>query len=483
MTLVQNHRPLLSGSKELKFLIFVVLLAACSVPKKSGVNKDVQIVTAKTNTEKDKNPPVEKNANVDIAKKADSQPAKPIKNLKIIKIDTIRWNDISSGKPAIKTIEQKTVEYKVGYDFKEKYNIKLLIPINSDGNALPSDSRFVHFYAGMLKGLETLDDEGVKLQVDVVDTEEGNEKITNRINEILDDSIDLVIGPFERDDVREFAESCKIKSIPLVSPWQTSTKITTENPYYIQMKPNLKEHFLKIAEFTSSLYKKGEVAIICKNNKDSNLWIDFFNESALGISGDADFYTNYFVEEDSLNSGIAIFNRLYKSKIKAVIIPNYSYNDENFIYSCLRKLSAEKGGRQISLYGMPILYDSDRIDFDFYHSLNMNVVMSDFIDQDHGLIREFRRDYLNMFGEIPTSDAVKAYDLILYLGRNLWKYGRNFQNYLENEPASYLESTYHIQKTKSEDSPIADDPTKFDYFENKHLDIIEFKGNKWQKKN
>ncbi|MBL0027176.1 MAG: hypothetical protein IPO98_20320 [Saprospiraceae bacterium] len=178
-----------------------------------------------------------------------------------------------------------------------------------------------------------------------------------------------------------------------------------------------------------------------------------------------------------------MFDKLYKSKIQAVILPNYSYNDEDFLYSSLRRLTAERNGRHITVYGMPILYDSDKIEFDYYHSLNINVVMSDFVDQDFGTIREFRRNFLNMYGEIPTSEAIKAYDLILFLGRNLWKYGRNFQNYLENDEQTYLQSIYEIKKAKSDDSPIADDPTKFDYFENKHLDIIEFKGNKWQKKN
>ena len=113
----------------------------------------------------------------------------------------------------------------------------------------------------------------------------------------------------------------------------------------------------------------------------------------------------------------------------------------------------------------------------------MKVVMSDFVDEDHGKIREFRRDFLDKYGEIPDTDAVKGYDLMLYLGRNIWKYGKNFQQYLENEASSYLQSIYDIRKAKSEDSPVAADPDRFDFYENKHLDIIEFRGNKWQKRN
>jgi ABC-type branched-subunit amino acid transport system substrate-binding protein len=441
-----------------------LLISSCSVAKKATENKDVQIVNAGT-----------KPTDNQVVNKKGSEPG--------LKIDTIKWSDTSSKNAPIRIIPQKNVEYRDGLDFKDQYNLTLLIPLNSNGSANPVDSRFVQFYAGFLRGLESLDDEGIKLNVKVIDTEEGTEKISEHAGEILTPSMDLVIGPFDRDDVKVFADECKLKSIPMVSPWQTSTKITNENPYYIQIKPNLKEHFLKLAENTFSNYKKGEVAILGKNNKETVSWINFFQESIKTTYGVDQFFNSYFIDTDSLNLGLAVFDKLYKSKIQAVILPNYSYNDEDFLYSSLRRLTAERNGRHITVYGMPILYDSDKIEFDYYHSLNINVVMSDFVDQDFGTIREFRRNFLNMYGEIPTSEAIKAYDLILFLGRNLWKYGRNFQNYLENDEQTYLQSIYEIKKAKSDDSPIADDPTKFDYFENKHLDIIEFKGNKWQKKN
>jgi hypothetical protein len=476
MTSAQNHQPLSNGNNFfLTIILFIFFISACTVSKKT-TEKPVQIVKSDPVKTPTNNPG---QTGVEIKKTSD-KPSKP--SNPNVQMDTVQWTDVTSKNAPIKIKQKKKVEYKDGLDFKDEYNIQLLIPLNSDGGSLPSDPKFVHFYAGMLRGLEVLDDEGLKLNVTVFDTEEGNVQITEKINDILTENTDLVIGPFERDDVKVFADACKSKSIPLVSPWQTSTKITNENPYYIQMKPNLKEHFLKLAQSTAQSYQKGEVAIVGKSNKETTSWINYFQESAMATVGVKDFFVPYYVNEDNLNAGSIVFDGLFKSKIKAIILPNYSYADEGFIYACLRRLAAERAGRQISVYGMPILYDSDKVDFDFYHTLNMKVVMSDFVDQDQGIIREFRRGYLDMYGEIPTSDAVKGYDLILYLGRNMWKYGRNFQNYLENEPASYLQSIYDIRKTKAEDSPISGDPSKFDYFENKHLEIIEFRGNKWLRK-
>lgn len=486
MISVQNHLLPLSGNNIVILVIAVLLMQSCSVSKPVSVPKDAQIVKAGGKT-----PPKDKSdaegtqpeKNRENNKATNGKPAGD-KNIKVtLPIDTIMWHDISEKNPPIVTKQKQNVIYAEGLDLKDEYNVTLLIPLNSDAQTFPSESRFVHFYAGALRALETLDEEGIKLNVQVIDTEEGNYKVKDNLKDLLTENTDLIIGPFEREDLKVLADECKIKSIPLVSPWQTSTKITNENPYYIQMKPNLKEHFLKLAESTSADYQKGEVVIIGKNNKETASWIQYFQETVSTTQHISDFYTSYFVSTDSLSAGPSAFSRLFKNnKVKAVIIPNYSYTDEDFIYSCLRRLSAEKSGRNISVYGMPILYDSDKVDFDFYNALKMKVVMSDFVDLDQGKIREFRRAYLDMYGEIPSEDAVKGYDLMLYLGRHIWKYGRNFQYYLENEATSYLQSVYDIRKARSEDSPVTNDPLKFDYFENKHLDIIEFTGNKWERK-
>jgi hypothetical protein len=471
----------LSGNKFVLSLVVMFLLFACSSAKPVTKSQDVQVVKASVNKSNGKEKVLEKqnDENHVVTKETKANPSSDIRVK--IKSDTVNWSIPLSAKPPITILEKKKAALKKGPEFKEQYSVKLLIPLNSDVIGEPSQSRFVHFYAGFLKALEVLDEEDVKLSVKVIDTEEGNYKVKEKINDIFEDDVDLIIGPFERDDLKVLAEECRQRGIPLISPWQTSTKITYENPFYVQMKPNLKEHYLKLAENMLLNFQKGEVAIIGKNTKETNSWIKYFQDAAFNSKGISDFFSTYFITNDSLSTGGTAFRRLYNnSKIKALILPNFSYNDEDFIYSCLRKLSAEKGQRQISLYGMPILYDSEKIEFDYYQSLQIKVVLSDFIDEDQNKIREFRRKYLDMYGEIPSADAFKGFDLMLYIGRNLYKYGRNFQNYLQFEPTRYLQSNYDIRKAKSEDSILGDDPQKFDFYENKHLDIIEFKGNKWQ---
>ncbi|MBK9254479.1 MAG: hypothetical protein IPM42_03215 [Saprospiraceae bacterium] len=471
MISARSHLPLSSGNKILVFVLLLLHVYSCSGTKPLADNSkkgNVQIVKA------------------DRAAKKDTIPGK-IKGKDLTPMDTIRWTDDDKTMP-ITTKEKKSPVITDKIDLKSEYQIKVLIPLNSDGMNVSqaATSRFVHFYAGMLVALDVLNNEGIRLNINVIDTEEGNFNMKDALDNIVDLKTDLIIGPFERDDVRWVAEKAKELQIPVVSPWQTSTKIAVANPYYIQVKPNLKEHFLKIAEHTTSQFHTNEVAIIGRNNKDYNAWLKYFQDAAvskLGKSGEG-FYHNYYVTNDSLNGGVSAFYRLLQNpKIKAVIIPNYSFNDEAFIYSCVRRLAVEKSNRHLILYGMPVMLESDRIEFDHYNSLNMRIVMSDFVDDTQSNVREFRRKFLDMFGEIALPDAVKAYDMMLYIGRNLWKYGKNFQFYLENERLTMLQTTYEFKKAFSDENAETEDLKKFDFLENKYLDIIEFNNSKFRRIN
>ncbi|MBK8054410.1 MAG: amino acid ABC transporter substrate-binding protein [Saprospiraceae bacterium] len=471
MISVQNHRPLLNGSNFLIAVIIASIFSSCAVSKKSTGDSNVQII--KADTAKKKLP----------AENKENKKTSPAAEKNVVKTDTLKWKDVSPSYKPIQTGKAKKADnYNKNNNqvFKDEYNITLLLPLDSDQSNLPSDTRFLQFYAGMLMGLELLEKEGIQLKTKVIDTNEGNQSFIDRVETILKNETDLIIGPYEREDIKIMAEKCKEAGIPIVSPWQTSTKITSENPYYIQIKPNLKDHFKKLAESTVSQYKPGEVAIIVKNNKESSAWVDHFQENAVKFSGIENFYIPLYIDLDTLRKGKAVFSKLMGSGLKAVILPSYSYDDEDYIIAALKRLGVDKGSRSIDVYGMPLIYESDKIDYEYYHTLNINVVMSEDGGQDINGILKFKKDYLQKYGEIPGDEAIRAYDLINYVGRNLWKHGKTFQNFLWQEDEKFLLTRFNVVKSWTDDSKVNSVEDKFDYFENKYLHILNFKDNTWQ---
>lgn len=482
ISVLSRLRPL-SGNKGGLILIWVVFFFSCSTTRKSVYDKATQIVPSAKEAPEDIAP---SNEVFVVESQNDTIISSPQKRSVDIPPqvlpDTIEWTDISDIMLPIKS-EARTENFiKPSIQLKSSYNIKLLIPLRSSSASPPEESRYVHFYAGALLALKELAQEGIELHLDVVDTEEGAWKISERLDKVLSPIPDVIIGPFDREGLQAVVDTSRSLGIPVVSPFYTSTKLTQENPYYIQLRPNLKDHFKKLSQYCIHQYKEGEVAVLVRPDQTSTSWINYFQDLArIQLGNNRNFYTPYLVTADSMASGNFAYTRLMADKnIKALIIPNYSYSDEGFIYESLRKLVAEKS-RDLDVLGMPVVFESDKIDFDFYHGLGMKIVMSDFVNTDFKKMGDFRRLYLDEYGHIPTSDAVKGYDLMLYTGRKLWRYGVFFQYFLGQQSEELLQSVFKIEKSYSEDSPLLNDPIRFDFFENKHLDIIEFQGDNWVK--
>lgn len=466
MILAPNHLQRLSGNNWI--LALCLFLVSCSATKPVSHNPKSQIAKVAVSDQKTKRDTIV------LPEKKEKQNAEK-QETEANKIDTIRWNDISDKNHPIKIDEATTGKSKSD---NKIYNIKLMIPLNSDEISDPGTSRFTFFYAGALLALEELSLEGIHVNLEVIDTEENSYNIEKTIDKFAHDKPDMVIGPFERDDIKRLSDFCKEEKIPIVSPWYTSSRLTSENPYYVQINPNLKEHFLRIVKYTVNTYKPGEVVILIRSDKDKP-WIDYFEEEAKKITGKNDFFSTYVVNSDSLRLGPTAFNTMFKKQNpKAVILPNYSYNDESYIYSSLRRLAAEIGTKMLSVIGMPILYESDKIEFDYYRSLQMKVVKADYVDEDYGKIREFRRRFLDTYGEIPTVESVKGHDLFMFLIKNLMDYGDRFSNYSNYDTGSY-QANFQIEKAVSDDTHAKERQVDFDFYENKYLDIIEFRGNKW----
>ena len=154
-------------------------------------------------------------------------------------------------------------------------------------------------------------------------------------------------------------------------------------------------------------------------------------------------------------------------------MPHWSFSqDEDFVYNVARKLSGEKGLEDIVLYGMPILYESDRVKFELYRSLQMHICRSSYVDRNSEAVQDFRNAYYDKYSDFPGDEAYEAYDMMIFLGRSLFNYGKQFQYFLDRYEASLLQTRYDIQKVFSEDS--GDDFEDIQYFQNKHLFILSF---------
>lgn len=457
MTSVLNRLRLLSGNKIIALLVLAFLISSCG-----STDEAVRRPSKKRTT---KSPSTTKVTGVKKKKK----------------VKEVEWTEAKDeSKPPIKN--EVIPKYGKPELIKEgTYDITYFIPFDANNymNSTQNSDRFIQYYCGMLVATNILEKEGVNLNINVVD--EKKRKFDNILKEEVTSRTDAIVGPYSRKSLKTAAEYAKSMEIPLVSPWQASSKIAAQNPYYVQLRPNLDEHYYSIFEDIKENFDQDQVHIVGRmTNLNDGKRIRKLQRMAKDVWGDSDenILQEQMLIQDSIDVGETAFDSIFTEEKPIVfIVPNWSFEDENFIYGTLRRLSVEKGLANVIVYGMPIMMESEKINFDYYSALNMRVARSKFVDERDYDVARFKRDFVNTYGALPTDDAYEGYDNLMFIGRNLNAYGKYFQYYLSEDQGYYLQAGYKVEETRKDSK--SDNRTQIDYFENKNVDIIEFKENRF----
>ena len=455
MISVQNHQRQSNGSNLQLIIIGCILfcLSACSGTKKVTEPKVVKPSKSKSESS---------------VQKGNSR------------MDTITWTEVDRTKEYNSTIEDLELEKK------DRYKISLLFPfelestdradINNDQSKL---GQMTNYYAGVKLALDQLESEGVNLDIQVLDAESGN--FDNKLRQCIDS--DVIIGPRSREQLSVTANFGRNNGIPIISPWLSSSKITKDNAYFVQLKTSLRNHFKKIVEHAKSEFPDDQIFLLGRErNRDDFSYMRYMQGIASAINNDGNKkpLNEFFINEDSLKLGSYAFDSIFiKDKTTVFILPNYSFSaDEDFIYNAARKMNGEKGLEKVILYGMPILLESEKVKYDLHRGLNMRICRASYVDRSGIGIKEFRQMYYDRYGGFPSDDAMEGFDMMIFVGRSMYNYGKKFQYFLDTYESSLLQTKFDIQRVFKDEGD--DDFKNIQYFQNDHLYILTFENNKFE---
>ena len=391
------------------------------------------------------------------------------------KVDTIKWTEEILA-------NDESITKEIPKELKNLYKITLLIPFESSRyepneflSKESSGNRFANYYNGVRLALEKLEAEGANFTVKVMDSEsvDFSTKLKSLSNQ------DVIIGPYNRDQLKETAAFCRKNEIVNVSPWQASSKIASDNPFHIQLRPNQTAYYDAMITHALRKYSGDQIFMIGRETSRDKGRINYFQETATAILNDKSTekpLNEYFVNVDSLiNDAITYDSIFVEEKTNVFLFPQWSSDDESFLYSCLRKLAIEKGNNEFVVYGMPILIDSDKINFDYFLNLDIHCTRAKWVDKSDPKVADFRRYYFERFSALPEDDALDGYDMMMFIGSNLAREGKNFQYRLDRDQSDYLQTSFDIQKVSLDKSAQSDNFNQIDYFENRKLDIVRFR--------
>lgn len=399
-----------------------------------------------------------------------NQPSKPAPG-KPAPMDTIRWTPNNSGKPPIGDAPNDRPALPTTGD---TYHIAYLLPFLSgqmtDG-VVPEKSRLaVQFYAGAKIALEKLSsEERINLVADVWDTQANDVDFQKLMRNPRLEKASIFIGPVRSSHVQPFSEWTKERRKILISPESPSAGLTTQNPDFLQTNPSLRAHCEAITRFIRNTHRADAVTLVCKQKEADRLV--YFQDANTAIGGAVGLGELILPDETANFDKVDLKKYLRPGRTSVFVLPTWASQD--FVMAFLRKLKETKGANRVEVYGMPQWRNFEAIEPDYLSSLNVHISSASWPDYSVQELKAFQQKFYETTGAIPDDDGFNGYDVTMFTGRMLARYGLSFPEHLEGEPFVTLRGKFSFSKIFNSGA-VDDGQSTPDYLENTFVHILKF---------
>lgn len=486
-------------------LITVLIFSSCDPSKRSGKGGLDPISSNNKNT----NTP-----------KTDTSKTTAVVTPPPTKIDTLRWCDtldqgnntlvvvcfekIGSGRITADTVDviqvidnsmiaEGTNTLDTIIKKKVAYNVAIIMPFRSK-NFTPTPTKeipgyslkSIEFYEGVQIALDSLEKEGVRLFVDVYDSMGDTAVVSQLLQKPSMKEMDLIIGPIRSNTLSLVAEFGKQNQTPVVSPFNYKSDLTTNNPHYIQVNPSFAVHSKTIINNVYNIkqtnrYNQLDKQVLLLGEKNDSTAIKMLQKDFSVYTNTYDTLLPQYMNSDPNIKINFIKPFLDRSKLNIIVIPS---TNEEFVYNSLRELQSlvdkiePLKGYQIAVVGRDRWKYYSRINFEYYESLNLHFTSEVFVDKKASENIAFQNGYRNNYGIAPREFGYIGFDVMLYFGRMLHKYGTNFPAYFMKNPSKSRHTFFRFQPIYEQvvplDATIVTPRPVIRGFENQALNFLKF---------
>ena len=337
----------------------------------------------------------------------------------------------------------------------DDYGEKIMKVINRDETWVYSSSTyFLDFMLGVKLALDSLQKEGISVELFCFDTE-ADTSVVREIVE-MDDlaGMDLIIGPVYQYNLSIVAPYAMNLRIPLVSPLSSKGNLTESNPYIFQIVPSIDAEFEKLASYVSNFHDYNIVLIHSGDlREEDNIFTlkrnlfryfayrTFFDE----VIFKEIVYNEDFTANDTINS---VEHSLSKQVENLIIVPS---GQETFASEILARLHTFSEEYSITVLGYPTWMKFRNIELKYFYDLGVQVFTPFFTDYDSPRVKNFLRKYKHNFNTEPDqfSYAWKGYDIAWYFISGLSRYGDHFFRCHKDYKPQLLEAGFEFERVNS----------------------------------
>ena len=306
--------------------------------------------------------------------------------------------------------------------------------------------QFISFYEGVLLAVDSLKNQGYKVNLKVFDTERSAEKMYTMVDEIDRFHPDLIIGPVYGSVYKALMDDLTNKNIPVIYPLSSRSEEFGVYPDFIQVNPSMKALTVAMSDWMRE--EAEEANLVCLNLTG--------NEVSHSDLEDIRLFKEYMHRIGSMNfydwntsavplDGLRL--QLLPDRENIIILPT---TKEAEVSKILPVLSALTDGYRITVVGFPEWQAFTSVDHETYFKLNTKIFTYSYVDNTTEPAKRFALKYRKYFYTEPNNLAYKAFDMSLYFIELAAKYRDRTLDALEFYPRNGDFSRFYFQKMEGQ---------------------------------
>ncbi len=310
---------------------------------------------------------------------------------------------------------------------------------------------YLEFYEGALLAIDELRDKGYSVTLYVYDTERSRQRTREIIGKWEMEEMDLIIGPVNYWNLEIVADFARQHEIPLVSPFSSDREIVRYNPYVFQVTPSYDVEYKNWAEYISDFYDR---TIILVHDGDPTEYhkVQLLKEEVFEkIEEKADLEDVIFKEVVMNDSVYVDMNHvLTQNGENLVVVPS---DNEAYVSNVISPLFYLLDQHEIEVAGLPQWNGFRNIDLEYFHKLKMSYFTSFYVDYDKPEMKEFIKDFRDIYYTEPYrvmprgyNLSVYGYDLMSTFIQAIGEYGKHIIYFADEMEADPILGPYKFEK-------------------------------------
>lgn len=319
----------------------------------------------------------------------------------------------------------------------------------------------LEFWEGAELAIDSLNAEGVPLEVTVYDTRSATTRMEDILQSPQFDAVDLIIGEVTAKEARQLANAAAKKSIPFINANYPNDAGVTNNPNYVILNSTLVTHFNAIYKFLQKNYALSPIVMFSKNGAQEDRIRKYFEEISRTTAS-----VPLKIKYVTLNNYFSFDNVKQHLDADSKTVCIMGSFDVNFGKQVTALLGLAYEEQPSVVFGMPNWWGVTDFTSPDYKNIEVFYTSPFYLSDSNTLVNHVTQDFKSRFYSRPTDMYYRGFETLYHFAHLLQLHGKNL--------GSSLSDKRYMVFTDFDVQPVINPKTNtLDYFENKKIYFIK----------